>query len=112
MVLYIYCTWRRSIRITGAKDLIEQVTISRQRSGDEICARCYFYYARTAELTGKAGAIRGDLFAGLRTATLRKDEPGQAVLLNGLLRNFIDHNLIDQVSLASAWVYDVLLFQC
>jgi len=89
-----------------AKDLIEQVTISRQRSGDEICARCYFYYARTAELTGKSGAIRGDLFAGLRTATLRKDEPGQAVLLNGLLRNFIDHNLIDQAQrLASKTVF-------
>ena len=75
-------------RIRGAK--------ARQSCGDEIAAKCYFYFARSFELLGKAGSIRGDLHAALRTATLRSDEPGQAMLLNLLLRNYLADNLIDQ----------------
>ena len=37
-----------------------------------------------------------DLHAALRTATLRADEPGQAVLMNALLRNYLEDNLVDQ----------------
>lgn len=36
------------------------------------------------------------LHARLRTATLRHDEEGQAVLLNLLLRNYLHYNLFDQ----------------
>ena len=36
------------------------------------------------------------LHSRLRTATLRHDEEGQAVLLNLLLRNFLHYNLYDQ----------------
>ena len=32
----------------------------------------------------------------LRTATLRHDEEGQAVLINLLLWNYLEHNLYDQ----------------
>lgn len=88
------------------KDLIAQALQNRKRAGDEVCAKCYFFYVRVNELVGTSGAIRKELFAGLRTATLRKDEAGQAVLLNALLRNFISHNLIDQAQrLASKTVF-------
>jgi len=40
--------------------------------------------------------FRSVLHARLRTATLRHDEEGQAVLLNLLLRNYLHYNLFDQ----------------
>lgn len=40
--------------------------------------------------------VRPELFAALRTTTLRSDDAGQTALLNQLLRNFLEHNLIDQ----------------
>jgi 26S proteasome regulatory subunit N3 len=42
------------------------------------------------------------LHAGLRTATLRCDEHGQAVLLNALYRSYLNDNLIDQAKLLSS----------
>jgi 26S proteasome regulatory subunit N3 len=69
---------------------------TRTSTGDEIVAKCYFYFSRAFELLGKASSIRGELHSALRTATLRSDEPGQAMLLNLLLRNYLADNLIDQ----------------
>jgi 26S proteasome regulatory subunit N3 len=42
-------------------------------------------------------ALRPQLVAAHRTASLRHDEYGQAVTLNLLLRNFVQHHLYDQV---------------
>ena len=52
---------------------------SRSSTGDEIVAKCFFYYSRAFELQGKKeySSIRNALHAALRTATLRSDEPGQ-----------------------------------
>merc|ERR1740117_347734 len=71
---------------------------SRSSAGDEIVAKCFFYYSRAFELQGKKeySSIRNALHAALRTATLRSDEPGQAMLLNLLLRNYLADDLIDQ----------------
>lgn len=71
---------------------------TRSSTGDEIVAKCFFYYARPFELQGKKeySSIRNALHAALRTATLRSDEPGQAMLLNLLLRNYLADDLIDQ----------------
>jgi len=63
---------------------------------DLIAARCYFYYSRSYELDQKLDQIRQFLHARLRTATLRNDYEGQAVLINCLLRNYIHYNLYDQ----------------
>ena len=62
----------------------------------QIAAKAYFYFARAHELHGASRSIRGDLHAALRTATLRADEPAQAVLMNALLRNYLEDNLVDQ----------------
>jgi len=40
--------------------------------------------------------VRSTLLAAHRTACLRHDEVGQAVLLNELLRNYLEYNLFDQ----------------
>jgi len=68
-----------------------------RRSLDLIAARCYFYYSRAYELDNKFDTIRPLLHAKLRTATLRNDYEGQAVLINCLLRNYLRYNLYEQV---------------
>ena len=67
-----------------------------RRSLDLVAAKCYFYHSRVAELTNKLDSIRGFLHARLRTATLRNDFEGQAVLINCLLRNYLHYSLYDQ----------------
>lgn len=78
---------------------MNKLTTHNRRSLDLIAARCYFYYSRAYELDQKLDQIRQTLHAKLRTATLRNDYEGQAVLINCLLRNYIHYNLYDQVML-------------
>ncbi len=53
--------------------------------------RCY-------ELTDELSCIKSFLHSRLRTATLRNDFEGQAVLLNCLLRVYLHYNLYEQAS--------------
>lgn len=76
--------------------LMTKVTGQNRRTLDLIAAKCYFYHSRVAELTNKLDSIRGFLHARLRTATLRNDFEGQAVLINCLLRNYLHYYLYDQ----------------
>ncbi|KAI6650751.1 26S proteasome non-ATPase regulatory subunit 3-like [Oopsacas minuta] len=69
-----------------------------RRSLDMLASKCYFYHARVYELEGNLHKLRGFLHGRLRTCTLRRDEYGQAVLMNLLLRNYIHYNLFDQAS--------------
>ena len=78
--------------------LMEKLFKLNSRTLDHISAKCYFYYARVAELRGNLADIRSTLHARLRTATLRHDEAGQAILLNLLLRNYLHYNLYDQAN--------------
>ena len=75
---------------------MNKITSQNRRSLDLIAAKAYFYYSRVAELTNKLDTIRGFLHARLRTATLRNDFEGQAVLINCLLRNYLHYSLYDQ----------------
>jgi 26S proteasome regulatory subunit N3 len=79
-----------------ADALMERLSKLNSRMLDLIAAKCYFYYARVYELQGHLARIRSTLHSRLRTATLRHDEEGQAVLLNLLLRNLLHYNLYDQ----------------
>ncbi|XP_026819186.1 probable 26S proteasome non-ATPase regulatory subunit 3 [Rhopalosiphum maidis] len=63
---------------------------------DLISAKAYFYHMRCYELTDQLHKIKGFLYSRLRTATLKKDYEGQAVLINCLLRNYLHYNLYDQ----------------
>lgn len=75
---------------------MNKITSQNRRSLDLIAAKSYFYHSRVAELTNKLDTIRGFLHARLRTATLRNDFEGQAVLINCLLRNYLHYSLYDQ----------------
>merc|ERR1719319_994582 len=61
-----------------------------------ISSKCYFYYIRSFELVNKLAETRTILHSRLRTATLRNDFEGQAVLINCLLRNYLHYNLYNQ----------------
>lgn len=79
-----------------AEDLMKKIVVQNRRSLDHIAARCYYYYMRAHEKAGDLHKIRGLLHSRLRTAALRNDSEGQAVLINCLLRSYIDHALFDQ----------------
>lgn len=76
--------------------LMTKVTGQNRRTLDLVAAKCYFYHSRAYELTNQLDKIRGFLLSRLRTATLRNDFEGQAVLINSLLRNYLHYNLYDQ----------------
>nr|QBH73727.1 26S proteasome regulatory subunit S3 [Liposcelis bostrychophila] len=76
--------------------LMMKITAQNRRSLDLVAAKCYFYHSRAYELTNQLDNIRGFLHSRLRTATLRNDFEGQAVLINCLLRNYLHYNLYDQ----------------
>lgn len=79
-----------------SESLIKKIVEQNRRSLDLIAAKSYFYYSRVAELTNSLESIRSFFHTRLRTATLRNDFEGQAVLINCLLRNYLHYSLYDQ----------------
>ncbi|CAN7981382.1 26S proteasome non-ATPase regulatory subunit 3 [Ixodes scapularis] len=78
--------------------LMAKIQAQNRRTLDLLASKCYFYHSRCYELTGQMSAIRSFLHGRLRTATLRSDYEGQAVLVNCLLRNYLHYNLYEQAS--------------
>ncbi|XP_067620332.1 probable 26S proteasome non-ATPase regulatory subunit 3 [Eurosta solidaginis] len=76
--------------------LMSKIAGQNRRTLDLIGAKSYFYHSRVTELSNSLETIRGFLHARLRTATLRNDYEGQAVLINCLLRNYLHYFLYDQ----------------
>nr|Q9U5Z8.1 RecName: Full=Probable 26S proteasome non-ATPase regulatory subunit 3; Short=26S proteasome subunit S3; AltName: Full=26S proteasome regulatory subunit RPN3; AltName: Full=Diphenol oxidase A2 component; Short=DOX-A2 [Anopheles stephensi]CAB61220.1 26S proteasome regulatory subunit [Anopheles stephensi] len=79
-----------------SQDLMAKIVGQNRRSLDLIAAKCYFYHSRVSELNNDLESIRSFLHSRLRTATLRNDFEGQAVLINCLLRNYLHYSLYDQ----------------
>ncbi|KAH9369257.1 hypothetical protein HPB48_012333 [Haemaphysalis longicornis] len=78
--------------------LMQKIQAQNRRTLDLLASKCYFYHSRCYELTGQMSSIRSFLHSRLRTATLRSDYEGQAVLVNCLLRNYLHYNLYEQAS--------------
>ncbi|KAI5857995.1 proteasome regulatory subunit C-terminal-domain-containing protein [Tricharina praecox] len=81
-----------------SSELVEKVHRLNRRTLDSLASKVYFYYARFHELLPPPAvvAIRAQLLASLRTATLRKDIELQATLITLLLRNYISTSDITQ----------------
>uniref|UniRef100_A0A3Q3GMI4 26S proteasome non-ATPase regulatory subunit 3 n=1 Tax=Labrus bergylta TaxID=56723 RepID=A0A3Q3GMI4_9LABR len=77
-------------------DLLQKIGSKNRRALDLVAAKCYYYHARVYEFLSQFDTMRSFLHTRLRTATLRHDADGQAVLLNLLLRNYLHFNLYDQ----------------
>merc|ERR1712013_172111 len=82
-----------------AKQIMIKLESQNRRTLDLISAKCFFYYMRAHEMVGQLADSRTMLHSRLRTATLRNDFEGQAVLINCLLRNYLHYNLADKLVL-------------
>ncbi len=91
------------LAVECADALARKIVAQNRRSLDHIAARAYYYYMRAHEAAGQIAQIRGFLHSRLRTATLRNDFEGQAVLINCLVRSYVNHNLYDQVETDSSF---------
>jgi len=81
----------------AALPLIDALTAANRRTCDLFSARAYAYLSLAVERSGSsAEALRDVLTAAHRTATLRHDEYGQAVLLNLLLRSLLRQRRFEQ----------------
>ena len=78
-----------------AGQLIEKIYELNRRILDPLNATLYFYFARANERLGRRIQVRDRLLEGYNRASLRKDEIGQATIMNTLLRNFIAENHIE-----------------
>lgn len=78
--------------------LITKLVNYNRRTLDLLGAKCYFYHMRAYELTNSLEALKNLLHQRLRTATLKNDYEGQAVLINCLLRVYLHYNHYDQAS--------------
>merc|ERR1719476_330934 len=67
-----------------------------RRTLDFFLARAYFHLSLAYDREGRLAEIRAELLAAYRTACLRRDQMGQATLLNLLLRNYLAYSLYEQ----------------
>lgn len=96
VVIYLIDLKKYAEAVKCAESLVQKVSMQNRRTLDMLAAKCYFYYSRAYELTQQLDKIRTFLHARLRTSTLRSDFEGQAMLLNLLLRNYLNFNLFEQ----------------
>lgn len=80
----------------AATALIERIRTFNRRSLDIFNAKAYFYLSLAYEKIQRLESIRPTLLALYRTACVRHDDMGQAVLLNLLLRNYLSYHLVEQ----------------
>lgn len=102
-LVQVYLLDHKSIE-AGAKlsaELVKKIHAHNRRTLDSLAAKVYFYYSRFHELTGTNALleIRPQLFASLRTATLRKDIETQATIITLLLRNYLATSHFTQADL-------------
>ena len=86
----------------ASTNLVQRCASFNRRSLDLMSSKAYFYFSYTYEKVNRLNDIRPVLLKLYRTSCVRRDEVGQAVLLNLLLRNFLQNNLIDQARLLSS----------
>jgi len=70
-----------------------------KRTMDLISSRLYYYYYIAHHRMGNPGSIRNRLLAMYRSACLHHDVPGQAVLQNAILANYLHYNMYGQAEM-------------
>lgn len=76
--------------------LTDRLRTFNRRSLDHLSAKAFFYFSLSYERVNRLENIRSILLGLYRTACLHHDEMCQVVLLNLILRNFLQYNLIEQ----------------
>jgi len=72
-------------------NLVPRILDANKRHLDVLASYVYFYYSRIYELLDRLKDIRKPLFDIYRNCCLKRDEAGQATLLNLLLRNYLHY---------------------
>ncbi len=82
---------------TFCDELVKHLStdVFNRRTADSYASKIYAYYCRVYQ---DDVALRNDLLAIYRTATLRQDVQSQAMLLNLILRNYLKYGLYEQAS--------------
>jgi len=97
VLVYLIDSKKYSDAVKHGEWLLENLMSNwNRRTLDPLSAKVYFYYSRAHELNGDFADIRPKLLQYQRTATLRHNFDGQVVLLNLLLRNYLQYKLYDQ----------------
>lgn len=98
LLLYLLDQSRFDQAVKVSDNLISKIVNYNRRSLDLLGAKCYFYHMRAYEMTNSLDQLKQLLHQRLRTATLKNDYEGQAVLINCLLRAYLHYNHYDQAS--------------
>ncbi|XP_017488435.1 PREDICTED: 26S proteasome non-ATPase regulatory subunit 3-like, partial [Rhagoletis zephyria] len=98
VVLYLLDLNNPKSAINCSDALMAKVSKQNRRTLDVLAGKAYYYHMRCYELNGQLSETKNFFHSRLRTATLRNDYEGQAVLLNCLLRMYLHYNLYDQAS--------------
>ncbi|CAG2176613.1 unnamed protein product, partial [Oppiella nova] len=98
VLLYLIDLERHENAVKCSDQLMAKIVRQNRRTLDVLAAKCYFYHMRCYELTDQLNRVKGFFHSRLRTATLRNDFEGQAVLLNCLLRTYLHYNHYEQAS--------------
>jgi 26S proteasome regulatory subunit N3 len=96
VLIHLIDNKKANMAVDCAAHLMTKLESQNRRTMDMISSKCYFYYVRSYEMVGRLAETRDVLHSRLRTATLRNDFEGQAVLINCLLRNYLHYNLYNQ----------------
>lgn len=98
VLVHLIDSGRYPAAVRCSDQLMQIVITQNRRTLDVLAAKCYYFHTRCYELVGQLNQLKGFLHSRLRTATLRNDFEGQAVLLNCLLRVYLHYNHYDQAS--------------
>lgn len=99
VVIWLLDNTRVNDAIECADDLVSRMEQHNRRTLYSLAAKAWFYRARAYEVAGRFPELRKELLAALRTATLRRDDDGQATVVCLLLRNYLESDLYEQAQL-------------
>eukprot|EP00297_Palpitomonas_bilix_P007597 CAMPEP_0113875372 /NCGR_PEP_ID=MMETSP0780_2-20120614/4913_1 /TAXON_ID=652834 /ORGANISM="Palpitomonas bilix" /LENGTH=493 /DNA_ID=CAMNT_0000861369 /DNA_START=106 /DNA_END=1587 /DNA_ORIENTATION=- /assembly_acc=CAM_ASM_000599 len=69
-----------------------------KRTLDPFTAKAFYFFSLIFEKKGMEGEVRSLLLSAHRTSCLRKDEIGEATIINLIVRNYLRSNLVEQAS--------------
>lgn len=98
LVVFLIDTKQNQEALNCSTDLINFIQKNTKGTMNLLGSKAFFYYSRSYELNNKISLIRSNLLNAFRTACLRHDHFGQAMLINLLLRNYLSDNLYDQAN--------------
>jgi len=81
-----------------SSELVDYIVKVNRNTMNVLAAKAYFYYSRSYELFHRFSSIRGNLLSLFKTASLRNDIHGQAMVTNLLLRNYVKDHLYEQAN--------------